>query len=44
MHYQAYLLKSIARWNADKERAVVKGDKVGETGHYVALRHEWIYI
>ena len=41
MHYQAYLLEGIAPWNADRGRAAVEGDKLGETGHCnVALRHE----
>ena len=41
MHYQAYLLEGIARRNADRGRAVVEGERVGETGHYnTALRHE----
>ena len=40
MHYQAYLLEGIARWNSDRGRAIVDGD-IGRAAHYnTALSHE----
>lgn len=42
MHYQAYLLEGIARWNSDRGRAaMVDGESYKAAGHYnTALSHE----
>ena len=41
MHYQVYLIEGIACWNADRGRAMVEGESVGDSVHYnTALKHE----
>lgn len=41
MHFQAYLLEGIVRWNEDRETAAVEGASGSKTHTYnSALRHE----